>query len=457
MWHAFRWSRSCSLRWKLRTNDGTCSKCRFSNVSVEPGKYRILNRLEERIKSGTLIEDLAQKKAAIKLSQIYNILQSYLTEQRNDRIPRGLYIYGEVGCGKSMLMDSLFSELSTDDKVYSSKCRRVHFHSFMADVHARIHSLKMSDLKAKGRNFHVDTTDESNPIIRVANDISKEIRVLCFDEFQVTDVADALILSQLFSVLFENGTVCVATSNRSPDDLYEGGINRGYFLPFIDILKRYCIIHPMENNTDYRTILAEGVESFFFVENNTKPSVRVNELFHRILDGRNATSKDVSTAFGRSVTLKNTDPNGLVCMVSFSELCQIELGASDYRAIADKFKIVIINNIPILTLRRHDDARRFITLIDELYESKCAIACSAAANIEKLFEGKHSSTIANDECESIELKPGEAFGIDVAQNTGKTIGELASVRELRFAFSRASSRLVEMCSKDWWIRQRVIQ
>lgn len=448
----------------MRKDCQPCFVCHFS--SVEENKHVILDTLEENIRCGKLLEDNAQKKAAIKLSRLYSTLQRYLLKEHQyqhrtdtDRIPRGLYIYGEVGCGKSMLMDTLYYELNKLELpcTGSSKFRRVHFHAFMADVHTRIHSLKISDLLKRGRNFHVDTSDEFNPILRVANDISNETKVLCFDEFQVTDVADALIVSQLFRVLFHNGTVCVATSNRPPKDLYEGGINRSYFLPFIDLLERYCIVHSMENKIDYRSLLADGVESFFFVEDITEYSSDKIELFFKsMLSDQDDIEIELPTAFGRSIILKSTDPNGQVCMMSFNELCKVEFGASDYRAIAENFRVIMLKGIPILNLRRHDEARRFITLVDELYESKCVLACSAAAEPEHLFEGKVSNVKDGKAKESIKLKPGEAFGIDAAQNIGRTIGELASVRELRFAFARASSRLVEMCSKDWWVKQGVL-
>mmetsp|Transcript_32670 Transcript_32670/g.39100 ORF Transcript_32670/g.39100 Transcript_32670/m.39100 type:complete len:201 (+) Transcript_32670:178-780(+) len=148
-----------------------------------------------------------------------------------------------------------------------AKKRRVHFHSFLQDVHQRIHQLKRQDLEVNGRNFTIDTTTEHNPIYRVATQLASEVTLLCFDEFQVIDIADALILSQLFGVLFGRGTVVVATSNRPPSSLYEGGLNRSYFMPFIGVLERHCIVHDMNATLDYRRIgVLEEEDNFFFVK-----------------------------------------------------------------------------------------------------------------------------------------------------------------------------------------------
>lgn len=453
---------------KLLTPNKIFARCKSNihnqdvRLSTINNRYLILDRIRERVQNGELVKDLMQEKAAVKLSSLYHTVQKYLEhingsvgDEENkkanlklpNRIPRGMYIYGDVGTGKSLLMDTLYNEFrrTTENETIF---RRVHFHTFMADVHARIHALKKKDLRELGRNFHVDTSEANNPIIRVGMQLSKETKILCFDEFQVTDIADALILSQLFAVLFSNGTVCIATSNRPPDDLYEGGINRSYFIPFIDMLKKYCIVYDMNSPIDYRKYIADGVDDFFFVGNESKSYY---QFLKKIEQTSNFREINFSIAYNRFINLSKADIEKNICMLSFDNLCKVDLGASDYNTIAAKFKVVIIVDIPTLSVKEHDQARRFITLVDELYESRCAVACYATAKPEDLFEkDPPKATPLN---EDIDLEAEEILGIDVAQSTGRSVGELASVRELRFAFRRAGSRLTEMCSKEWWRKQ----
>jgi protein AFG1 len=410
------------------------------------------------------------------------------------KMPRGLYIHGEVGTGKSMLMD-LFHDETDDSILPTERKRRVHFHSFMLEVHRRIHALKQADLKERGRDFHIDTSEERNPIYRVAMHLSEELDLICFDEFQVTDVADALMLSQLFTVLFRQGVVMVATSNRPPEDLYENGLNRRYFLPFIDLLKRHCIIHDMSNTIhngetnnanneqiDYRMLMAAGSDSFFFannavgdgaedntqeVQDDTAPEKASSIDWFKLAAGENDVNNlrvdyNLPVALNRTLLLRQAFlEDGGICRVHFDDLCKEYRGASDYRVLADSFSMIILDGVPKLTLKGHDEARRFITLIDELYEAKCCLICFAAASPpSSLFESdvnkregiQNSSQSPSNtgNKDGFEREPGETLGIDVAQASGKPIGALASVLELSFAFQRAASRLTEMCSRPYW-------
>eukprot|EP00557_Chaetoceros_sp_GSL56_P000693 CAMPEP_0176495712 /NCGR_PEP_ID=MMETSP0200_2-20121128/10809_1 /TAXON_ID=947934 /ORGANISM="Chaetoceros sp., Strain GSL56" /LENGTH=621 /DNA_ID=CAMNT_0017893621 /DNA_START=39 /DNA_END=1904 /DNA_ORIENTATION=- len=495
----------------------------------QPGPVLLLviDTLRQSVNNGEMLYDAAQEKAAMRLSKLQEALVGYsnrpileyydVMEERqwmqqqgkekekaneidndkfikNDKksvnkdtadppkfqIPRGLFIHGHVGTGKTHLMDMFYQTTSIENR----KKRRVHFHSFMQDVHKRIHALKQQDLQENGRNFAIDTRHYRNPIRRVAKQLAKETCLLCFDEFQVTDVADALILSQLFQELFRRGTVVVATSNRHPKTLYEGGLNRGYFLPFIDILCKHCIVHDMNHDVDYRVETTRGSASFFYGNRNVDKSSRssssssssstsasinayheaiqqigsLNEVYDDDSWKRNVL---IHIPYNRTVNVPIMSPKQDMARFHFHDLCKVELGSSDYRAMAQKFKIVIIDEIPILTLKEHDEARRFITLIDELYEAKCALLCSAAVTSpDELFVGRQREEARVDvkggeqeeefQEQGISVEPGQAFGIDVAQSNGMTVGELASVQELSFAFRRAASRIREMTSKSWW-------
>lgn len=443
-------------------------------ASFSSSQPLVLDLLREMVETKKILYDPSQEKVSKRLSKLQRALNEYCNksvmfhyekETKNaiegkdlnskhcdgklqepdppaTRIPRGLFIYGEVGCGKTMLMDLFFSLVKTKRK------RRVHFHSFMQEVHRRLHDMKRKDLEKYGRNFSVDLNQERNPIYRVGCMLAEEVSLLCFDEFQVTDVADALILSQLFTVLFSRGTVVVATSNRPPQTLYEGGINRSYFLPFIDLLCRYCIVHNMNATTDYRSIVSDEFDRLMFLTDTYDENQEYIRLLKQ-LDVFEINEEEIQVAFNRSLRIRYCSSN--VARFHFDELCKIELGSNDYRALSRRFRVVCIDNIPILTLKEHDQARRFITLVDELYEAKCALICSAAVkSVDQLFVGNVNDSSQYDLGEkSMNTSPGENFGIDVAQSNGMVVGEHASIKELQFAFKRAASRINQMTSTSW--------
>lgn len=475
-----------------------------ANASTSCIASDLFNRYKTEIHLRNLVYDPHQEKAVLKLQRLQKAFLQYDPEaeerQQNDTssedalhskhldsssangnpvatvgeiqveeipkkrtlVPRGLYIYGDVGCGKSFLMDLFFDSIGIRRK------RRVHFHSFMNDVHQRIHKLKQLDLQLHGRNFHVDTELSRNPIYRVAKQLSNEVKLLCFDEFQVTDVADALILSQLFTVLFQEGTVVVATGNRAPHDLYENGMNRSYFLPFIALLERHCIVHHMTGTTDYRAFMAEGADTFFFIHGRQSGKDKANDLGEKIFelltscsDGRSfnagiAATTDLCVAPNRSLKILQSSQG--ICRVHFDDICKANLGASDYRVLAQRFSTICLEGVPKLSVKDHDYARRFITLVDELYEARCALVCFADASPQDLYQQTNSQLVSttSPENESLadvtELTPGEILDVFQSQSNGKTLGELASVIELSFAFRRASSRLMEMCSRSYWER-----
>eukprot|EP00560_Eucampia_antarctica_P001878 CAMPEP_0197842954 /NCGR_PEP_ID=MMETSP1437-20131217/47040_1 /TAXON_ID=49252 ORGANISM="Eucampia antarctica, Strain CCMP1452" /NCGR_SAMPLE_ID=MMETSP1437 /ASSEMBLY_ACC=CAM_ASM_001096 /LENGTH=186 /DNA_ID=CAMNT_0043452917 /DNA_START=187 /DNA_END=747 /DNA_ORIENTATION=+ len=180
-----------------------------------------------------------------------------------------------------------------------------------------------------------------------------------------------------------------------------------------------------------------------------------SESFHQIFGDKNLQEMNLDVAFNRILLVREADLDATIAKFTFEELCDVNLGASDYRAISQSFQAIAIENIPYLSLKEHDKARRFITLIDELYEADCALICSAMADPDFLFLG-NDDTDSNNNSISVERKPGETLGIDVAQPNGTTVGQLASVRELRFAFRRAASRITEMCSKSWWEKKLIL-
>ncbi len=458
---------------------------------------------EQQISSGLLLFDRQQQRAAKKLTRLQATLSEYdhasfleklklfeLYEQEKQQqehnlvdkmqptpnlthhtsetmpVPRGFYIHGDVGTGKSLLLNNFYNFAPT------SKKRRIHFHSFLQDIHQRVHVLNKQLLQKYGRSFHVDTSKHRNPIIQVAEHLADEVTLLCIDEFQVTDIADAMILSQFFGELWKRGVVVVATSNRHPQKLYEGGLNRGYFLPFIDLLQKYCLVHHLGDDTlgnsgerkDYRR-LRSGVDTpggdkrcgeYFYLtqEESDQEHTRhekMDQLFWSCQKHSQVTSDrqaplSLPVKFQRNISISRYHSN-VIARFTFDELCTTELGSSDYHAIAHHFQIVLVENIPRLTLKHPDRARRFITLIDELYEAGCCLACSAADVPDQLFAGKsvHPDTPADSTEPS-----GVMRGIDVAQVLGDPASHMASVKELSFAFSRAASRLLEMCSKSWW-------
>jgi cell division protein ZapE len=280
---------------------------------------------------------------------------------------KGLYVYGEVGRGKTMVMDLFFSASSVEKK------RRAHFHEFMADVHERIH-----DFRHKLKYGEVSGEDA---IILTAESIAEEAWLLCFDEFHVTDIADAMILGRLFTQLFARDVVVVATSNAEPDDLYRNGLNRGLFLPFIELLKESMDVLQLAARTDFRLEkLIRG--KVWHVPADAAADAALDEAWKKVTAGHDEKPLDLKVK-GRSIHVPRSAMGA--ARFTFAELCGQPLGASDYLRLAHEFHTLVIDHIPVMDYDRRNEAKRFIALIDTLYDNAVKLVASAEAEPHDLY------------------------------------------------------------------------
>ncbi len=283
--------------------------------------------------------------------------------------PKGVYIYGPVGRGKSMLMDILYDTIPP-----SIKKRRVHFHQFMIEVHDYIHSRRMEE----GDNW----MEAALPSL--AKIISNRSKVLCFDEFHVTDVADAMILGRLFTAIFDEGVSVVATSNWAPDDLYKGGLQRDRFLPFIDLVKSRMEVFCLDSDIDYRARKLKEM-SVYFSPLNSATHARADDLFASLTENEE-TYADLITVKGRTVQVPIVAKG--VARFSFAQLCERPLGAEDYLMLAKRYHTIFLENVPKLTYDRRNEAKRFMTLVDVLYDNKRNLVITADAAPDRLYSGQ---------------------------------------------------------------------
>ena len=289
--------------------------------------------------------------------------------ERPDQPIRGMYIHGEVGRGKTMLMDLFFRTCAAQRK------RRAHFHEFMDDVHERVHAYR--------HKIKYGEIADVDPIKLVAADIAAETWVLCFDEFHVTDIADAMILGRLFTRLFDHGVVVVATSNLPPADLYKDGLNRALFLPFIALLERRMEVVRLAARTDFRMEKLSG-RPVWYAPVDEDAEVALDMAWERLTGMFSGAPIDLAHK-GRVIHVPEAAMG--VARFTFGQLCEQPLGASDYLRIAHEFHTIILDQVPVMSIERRDAAKRFIILIDTLYDNAVKLIASAAAEPGALYTG----------------------------------------------------------------------
>ena len=343
-------SASISVQYAARVAAG-----KIERDSAQEAVVADLTRLEKRI---------AQHRLARKSSSLGWL---FGTRARETEDIKGLYIFGEVGRGKTMLMDLFFAASPVVRK------RRVHFHEFMTDVHERIYVLRQ---KAK-----LGETNGEDPIALTAVAIAQETWLLCFDEFHVTDIADAMILGRLFKRLFELDVVVAATSNVPPSELYKDGLNRALFLPFIALIEQHMEIVPLHARADFRLEKLAGTP-VWYVPADRAADAALDEAWRRLTAGHVGEAQDLVVK-GRAVHVPCAAMG--VARFTFHDLCQQPLAAADYLKIAHEFHTIMIDHIPVMDYERRDEAKRFIILIDTLYDNAIKLIASAEAEPDALY------------------------------------------------------------------------
>lgn len=360
-----------------------------------------LERYRELRETDALMRDPYQKLAVEKLQSLHHALNGYQPVgdgwlsgwkdrfglgRRSEEPPLGIYMYGPVGRGKSMLTDMFFDTAPVERK------RRVHFHAFMLEVQKRL-----TDLRQAGK--------QDDPLMRVAAEIAEESWLLCFDEFHVVNIADAMILGRLFQAFFDHGVVIVATSNVAPQDLYKGGLQRERFLPFIDLILQKLDVLDIGAGRDFRLDRLKG-DPVWHTPLGPESTAKLDNAFATLTDNATARPEEIELQ-GRKLMVERTARG--IARFTFDELCNQPRGAADFLAIASRFHTVMIDDIPVLAAAERDAAKRFVVLVDSLYEHRVNLFASAAA------------------------EPGDLY----------TEGDTA------FEFERTVSRLMEMQAEDY--------
>jgi cell division protein ZapE len=374
-----------------------------SDPAIPPG---VIPAFRARIAAGDIIFDPAQARAAERLQDLWSKLRGYdphpksapngwvgrlLRRKAVDDIedrPHGLYLVGEVGRGKSMLMDLFFEAADVPRK------KRIHFHEFMQDAHRRFHAIKR------------DNPAIDDPIPALADLIAEEAALLCFDEFQVHDIVDAMILGRLFEALFARLVVVVATSNTIPDELYKGKPGRDAFLPFIALLKKNLDVLVLEAARDYRRERLSGFPAWL-VPADGRADTAMAKIFTELAGGTPVKPSSL-TISGRKLTVPLATATG-AARFDFHALCGVALGPGDYLALATHYNTLLIDGIPRLSPDNFDEARRFVTLIDALYEHRVKLYASAAARPDDLYRSGEGAQIFERTASRLEEMQSETY------------------------------------------------
>ena len=354
----------------------------------------------QRLRQGLLEPDPEQERAAARLDQLFHALRTMPSGGRGSTLrrlftwaparaarPRGVYLVGQVGRGKSMLMDLFFEFAPVPLK------RRVHFHRFMQEVHGQLHAMKRA------------RPDLADPIPPLARAIAAQATLLCFDEFQVNDIADAMILGRLFQALFARGVVVVATSNTPPDALFQDRPGRDAFKPFIAIIKRETDTLILDGPRDYRRGGLRGIATWH-VPADTRADDRLDSAFQRLSGGIEPQPVTL-TVMGRAFVVPLAA--GAVARFDFDRLCGQPLGAGDYLALATRFAALVLDHVPRLGPDNFDVARRFIVLVDNLYEQKVKLVASAADQPDRIYMRGEGATAFERTASRLEEMQSQAY------------------------------------------------
>jgi len=369
-----------------------------------------LAEYRNRISNGELRHDPVQALAVEKLQSLHKGLRSYEPSRgtvgwkerfglgrRPEDPPQGIYFYGGVGRGKSMLMDMFFDTAPVKRK------RRVHFHAFMQQIHLRLGEYR----KFKGR--------DADPIPLVAEQVANEATLFCFDEFQVNDITDAMILKRFFESLFQCGVVVVATSNRPPCDLYKDGLQRDRFLPFIDLIEQKMDILELAGGIDYRLEQMRALDTYI-VPNDQIAQEKLENAFTSLTHGSRAHAASIPVQ-GRDVAIPKAAQG--VALVGFEDICGRPLGPADFLEIARRYHTLIIPGIPKMSPDNMDMAKRFVTLIDAMYEGHVKLICSADVDPPDLYtEGTGSFEFERTASRLIEMQSENYMKLDHAKRNG---------------------------------------